>query len=155
MTLPTLLRIKRLRVERAEQRLQRQELRVAEAHRAQASAKAEHLEYRQWCQAEESRLFDLCKAESMNRKKLEQWQQQVARLREKQAALEQTIAERTQNLTQERERLNLSRRQLREAQQQVEKFNELNRHALAEERMLLEFKEEQELEEFRGVEAVS
>ncbi|UNM20090.1 type III secretion protein [Pseudomonas sp. ArH3a] len=155
MTLPTLLRIKSLRVERAEQALQRQELRVAEAHRAHESASAEHQAYRQWRQAEESRLFDLCKAEPMNRKKLEQWQQQVARLREKEAALEQTIAEHAQSLTQERERLRLNRRQLLEAQQQVEKFNELNRHALAEERMLLEFKEEQELEEFRRVEAVS
>lgn len=155
MTLPTLLRIKSLRVERAEQTLQRQERRVAEAHRSHQSAIAEHQQYRAWRQAQEHQLFERCKASPMNRKALEQWQQQVALLREKEATLEQRIAEHTENLTQERERLRLSRRRLQEAQQQVEKFTELNRHALAEERLLLEFKEEQELEEFRRVEAAS
>ncbi|NNA67861.1 type III secretion system stalk subunit SctO [Pseudomonas gessardii] len=155
MTLPTLLRIKRLRVERAEQALQRQELRVGEAQRLHQTTLADHKQYRQWRQAQETRLFEQCKAQPINRKTLEQWQQQVARLREKEAALEQTIAEQAKTLAQERERLRLSRRQLQEAQQQVAKFNELNAHALAEALMLLEFKEEQELEEFRRTEAAS
>ena len=73
----------------------------------------------------------------------------MALLREEEARLEQAIAERAQVLVQERELWRLSQRKWVAAQQQVEKFTELSRHALDEERLMNELKEEMELDEFR------
>ena len=58
-------------------------------------------------------------------------------------------------LVQERELWRLSQRKLLAAQQQVEKFTELSRHALDAERHMNELKEEMELDEFRRPDVVS
>ena len=149
MTLHTLLSIKSLRAQRAEQEQHRHQLRVLASRSAQALSVTEHQQYQQWRQAEEARLFEQCKEQPLSRQKLEQWQQQVALLREEEARLEQAIAERAQVLVQERELWRLSQRKWVAAQQQVEKFTELSRHALDEERLMNELKEEMELDEFR------
>lgn len=155
MTLHTLLTIKTLRAQRAEQEQHRHQLRVQACRRAQTLSVTEHQQYQQWRQAEEARLFEQCKEQPFNRQKLERWQQLVALLREEEARLEQAIAERTHVLVQERELWRLSQRKLLAAQQQVEKFTELSRHALDAERHMNELKEEMELDEFRRPDVVS
>ncbi len=88
-----LQRIKDLRLERAEQQLTAQQARLQLARIRQREAEQESLDYRQWRQAEEERLFAICQAEQLDRKGLKAWQQQVALLREKEAHLEQLAAE--------------------------------------------------------------
>lgn len=66
----------------------------------------------------------------------------------KEAGLEQDCAEAAQRLEGERERLRQCRRELLERQRQLEKFAELERHVDAERQGLRERSEEGELEEF-------
>lgn len=155
MIIRTLLTIKTLRLERSKQALDQQMLKVQAAHHACQQSIEEHRAFREWRIGEEICLFDECKATVLDQRALEQWQQKVALLRKQEGQREEVIAEKQAQLDREREQYKMCQQQYRSAQQQTEKFEELNRHALAEEKLLLEFKEEQELEEFRRMETIS
>ncbi|MGY3903954.1 type III secretion protein [Aeromonas lusitana] len=144
-----LQKIKGLRRERAEQQLATQQARLQLARTRQRDAEQETLDYRQWRQQEEARLFLLCQEQPLDRRGLEQWQQQVALLREKEALLEQTAAEQAERVAEERSRLQERQLALHRARQQQEKFAELHRQELASQRALRDYNEEQEQEEFR------
>lgn len=152
MPLKTLVQIKSWKLERAERHLRQLELTAHAAHLAHERSLMEHREYQRWRCEEESRLFDLCQSRPLNGKQLEQWQQQVALLREKEANLEQAIAELALALEQEREHLKQGQQRLLAAQHQHEKFNQLSQHAHAQEREWLERQQEQQLDEFRPLE---
>ena len=149
MPLKTLTRIKDLRVERAERQNQQAQGRVQLAKLSCEQGQVDYQRYRLWRKSEETRLFEQCQAQPLNRRQLEQWQQQVASLREQEAALEQHLIELDQALAHEREQLKSASQRLVKAQYQVEKFRQFNQQAMAEEKFLLELKEEQELTEFR------
>ncbi|MGU1390791.1 type III secretion system central stalk protein PscO [Pseudomonas aeruginosa] len=148
MSLALLLRVRRLRLDRAERAQGRQLLRVRAAAQEHTERQAAQRDYRDWRLAEEQRLFLACQAAMLDRRRLEAWQQQVELLREKEAGLEQDCAETAQRLEGERERLRQCRRELLERQRQLEKFAELERHVDAERQGLRERSEEGELEEF-------
>jgi Arc/MetJ family transcription regulator len=152
MPLKTLVRIKAFKLDRAERNMRRSEASLQAAHHAHSLSVTLHQQYRQWRKEEESRLFNLCKKQVLNRKSLEQWQQKVTLIRVKDARLEEDIAQCVRAVSEEREHLQLNLRHLVEAQHQVEKINQLNQNALAEEQMLFELKEELELDEFRHAE---
>lgn len=149
MPLKTLTRIKDLRVERAERQSQQAYSRLQAARLACEQGLVDYQRYRLWRTSEETRLFEQCQAQPLNRHQLEQWQQQVASLREHEAALEQRLMELDQDLAHERAQSKSAGQQLLKAQYQVEKFRQFNQQAMAEEQFLLELKEEQELTEFR------
>ncbi|WP_033137841.1 type III secretion protein [Aeromonas finlandensis] len=144
-----LQRIKQLRLERAEQQLVTQQGRLQLARHRQLEAEQASQDYRQWRLAEEDRLFAICQAEQLDRKGLKQWQQQVALLREREAQLEQAAAEQAERVAEERIRLQERQQAVHRARQQQEKFAELHRQALASQRALRDYNEEQEQEEFR------
>ena len=144
-----LQRIKDLRLERAEQQLTAQQARLQLARIRQHEAEQESLDYRQWRQAEEDRLFAICQAEQLDRKGLKAWQQQVALLREKEAHLEQLAAEQGERVAEERIRLQERQQAVHRARQQQQKFAELHRQELASQQALRDYNEEQEQEEFR------
>ena len=148
MSLALLLRVRRLRLDRAERAQGRQLLRVRAAAQEHTERQAAQRDYRDWRLAEEQRLFLACQAAMLDRRRLEAWQQQVGLLREKEAGLEQDCAETAQRLEGERERLRQCRRELLERQRQLEKFAELERHVDAERQGLRERSEEGDLEEF-------
>ena len=155
MPLKTLVRIKKLKLDRAELNVRKHESSVQAANHAHTASVERHQQYTLWRHDEESRLFNQCKAQLLNRRRLEQWQQKVASLREKEAQLEQDIAQCAQAQAQAREQLLQSQKQLWEAQRQVEKFNQLNQRTLEQERLWAEFKEEQELDEFHRQEVTA
>ncbi|WP_421229350.1 type III secretion system stalk subunit SctO [Aeromonas jandaei] len=144
-----LQRIKDLRLERAEQQLAAQQARLQLARIRQREAEQESLDYRQWRQAEEDRLFAICQAEQLDRKGLKAWQQQVALLREKEAHLEQLAAEQGERVAEERIRLQERQQAVHRARQQQQKFAELHRQELTSQQALRDYNEEQEQEEFR------
>lgn len=144
-----LQRIKDLRLERAEQQLTAQQVRLQLARIRQREAEQESLNYRQWRQAEEDRLFAICQAEQLDRKGLQAWQQQVALLREKEAHLEQLAAEQGERVAEERIRLQERQQAVHRARQQQQKFAELHRQELASQQAQRDYNEEQEQEEFR------
>lgn len=144
-----LQRIKELRLEQSEQQLAVQQARLQLAHTRQREAEQESMTYRQWRLREEDRLFTLCQKQQVDRKGLEQWQQQVALLREKEAHLEQTAAEHMERVAEERIRLQERQQAMYRARQQQEKFAELHRQELAAQKALSDYNEEQEQEEFR------
>lgn len=141
--------IKALRLEQAEQQLAAQQARLQLAHTRQREAEQESQTYRQWRLREEERLFTLCQEQQVDRKGLEQWQQQVSLLREKEAHLEQTAAEQAERVAEERIRLQERQQAMYRARQQQEKFAELHRQELAAQQALRDYNEEQEQEEFR------
>lgn len=98
MSLALLLRVRRLRLDRAERAQGRQLLRVRAAAQEHTERQAAQRDYRDWRLAEEQRLFLACQAAMLDRRRLEAWQQQVGLLREKEAGLEQDCAETAQRL---------------------------------------------------------
>ena len=144
-----LQKIKVLRRERAEQQLAAQQARLQLACTRLRDAEQESLDYRKWRLQEEARLFILCQEQPLDRRGLEQWQQQVALLREKEAQLEQTAAEQVERVAEERIRLQERQLAMHRARQQQEKFAELHRQELASQQALRDYNEEQEQEEFR------
>ncbi len=147
MSLALLLRVRRLRLDRAERAQGRQLLRVRAAAQEHTERQAAQRDYRDWRLAEEQRLFLACQAAMLDRRRLEAWQQQVGLLRERSrpgTGLRRGRAAPRR----ERERLRQCRRELLERQRQLEKFAELERHVDAERQGLRERSEEGELEEF-------
>lgn len=144
-----LQQIKVLRRERTEQQLAAQQARVQLARTRQQEAELESQHYRQWRLQEEDRLFILCQEQQVDRKGLDQWQQQVALLREKEAHLEQIAAEQAERVAEERIRLQERQLAVHRARQQQEKFAELHRQEQVSQQALCDYHEEQEQEEFR------
>ncbi|MFO6381389.1 type III secretion system central stalk protein PscO, partial [Pseudomonas aeruginosa] len=77
MSLALLLRVRRLRLDRAERAQGRQLLRVRAAAQEHTERQAAQRDYRDWRLAEEQRLFLACQAAMLDRRRLEAWQQQV------------------------------------------------------------------------------
>ncbi|UYZ32324.1 type III secretion protein (plasmid) [Aeromonas salmonicida subsp. salmonicida] len=115
----------------------------------QREAEQESLDYRQWRQAEEERLFAICQAEQLDRKGLKAWQQQVSLLREKEAQLEQTAAEQAERVAEERIRLQERQQGGTPSPPAATEFAELHRQKQASQQALRDYNEEQEQEEFR------
>ncbi|WP_445496768.1 type III secretion protein [Photorhabdus sp. SF281] len=149
-----LQRIKALRVERAEQHLSLQQMKLQTAHQHHQQALQTLQDYCQWRIAEEQRLFELCQGQPIDRKGLERWQQQIALLRENEAQLEKKIAEMTEKVELELRQLQECQRVLHHTRQQQEKFNELGRQEQEAIRTQGEYLEELEQEEFHRQERV-
>ncbi|MNJ17682.1 Yop protein translocation protein O [compost metagenome] len=148
MPLTTLVRIKHFKLDKAERDTHQQ---LARLH----SAKLDHRQcleslhnYRDWRLNEEALLFLRHQDALLSRKTLEQWQRQVALMREKEAGLEQAVDESLRAVDKQQEQLRQSQQQLASAQQQAEKINQLQQQAFAEQQRLDEHKEALELEEF-------
>ncbi|MCC8420759.1 type III secretion protein [Photorhabdus thracensis] len=149
-----LQRIKTLRVERAEQHLSLQQMKLQTAHQHHQQALQTLQDYCQWRIAEEQRLFELCQGQPIDRKGLERWQQQIALLRENEAQLEKKVAEMTEKVELELRQLQECQRVLHHARQQQEKFNKLGRQEQEAIRAQGEYLEELEQEEFHRQERV-
>ncbi|ETS33203.1 type III secretion protein [Photorhabdus temperata] len=149
-----LQRIKALRVERAEQHLSLQQMKLQTAHQHHQQALQTLQDYCQWRIAEEQRLFEQCQGQPIDRKGLERWQQQIALLREHEAQLEKEAAEMAEKVERELRQLQECQRVLHHARQQQEKFNELGRQEQEAIRAQGEYQEELEQEEFHRQERV-
>ncbi len=149
MIISTLLTIKTVRLERSKQAVDQQMLTVQAARYRYQQSVEEQQAFAQWRIAEETRLFEACKARVLDQHGLTQWQQRVAELRCQQARREELVAEQQACLVREQECYQQCRQRYRLAQQQTEKFQQLSQHGLEEKKRLLEYQEEQELEEYR------
>ncbi|MDF5884199.1 YscO family type III secretion system apparatus protein [Pseudomonas aeruginosa] len=148
MSLALLLRVRRLRLDRAERAQGRQLLRVRAAAQEHTERQAAQRDYRDWRLAEEQRLFLACQAAMLDRRRLEAWQQQVGLLRERKPAWNRTAPRPRSASKGSASACGRCRRELLERQRQLEKFAELERHVDAERQGLRERSEEGDLEEF-------
>lgn len=148
MPLSTLVRIKLMKLDKAERdtRQQLAQLRSIETVYQQSVESLQR--YRDWRLAEEATLLACHQGQVLERKTLAQWQRQVAAMRAAEACLDETLDEQTRLLDEQLARLRRSQQQLASARQQAEKFNQLQLQAFAEQRSLLEHKEALELEAF-------
>lgn len=150
MSIAMLLKVKKLKADKAEQALHSQGRKLKAARVKQKQAEVALSEYHQWRLTEETRLFESCQAEPIDSKGLERWQAQVALLREKEADLDKAIAEAKQAVVNEQSKLQSCKVALHQAQQQVNKFDELHEQERQQMKAEQEYKEEQEQEEFRS-----
>ncbi|MDF9618800.1 YscO family type III secretion system apparatus protein [Pseudomonas entomophila] len=149
MPLTTLVRVKHIRLDKAEReaRVQLECLQRAEqAHHQSVEAVND---YRDWRLNEEALLYLRHQDSLVSRKLLEQWQRQVAVMREKETGLEQAVDEHRRTLQKQQAIVRQCQEQLKNAQQQAEKFNQLQQEAFALQRLADETKEAAELDEFR------
>ena len=80
MIISTLLTIKTVRLERSKQAVDQQMLTVQAARYRYQQSVEEQQAFAQWRIAEETRLFEACKARVLDQHGLTQWQQRVAEL---------------------------------------------------------------------------
>ncbi|WP_252090999.1 type III secretion protein [Pseudomonas sp. MWU13-3659] len=147
MPLSTLVRIKRLRLQQAERETLRQQARLQAAQTAKDQAITAHHDYHAWRLDEERRLFDEHQGQMTQRRVLERWRHEVSLLREREAQLQEQVVEKEQALRRQREALETARKAFAKAQQQLDKFLQLQVRALKEANQLQELKEELEMDE--------
>ncbi len=97
-----LLEIKKIRADRADKAVQRQEYRVANVAAELQKAERSVADYHVWRQEEEERRFAKAKQQTVLLKELETLRQEIALLREREAELKQRVAEVKVTLEQER-----------------------------------------------------
>lgn len=97
-----LLEIKKIRADRADKAVQRQEYRVANVAAELQKAERSVEDYHVWRQEEEERRFAKAKQQTVLLKELETLRQEIALLREREAELKQRVAEVKVTLEQER-----------------------------------------------------
>lgn len=156
MPLSTLVRIKRLRLQQAERETLRQQTRLQAAQAAKDEAVTSLQRYHDWRLEEERRLFEEHCGKPTSRRALERWRHEVGVLREREARLQEQVVETKQTLLRQREALAEARKTFAKAQQQLDKFLQLQIHALKEANQQQELKEESELDDHyrRDAEAV-
>jgi len=150
MPLSPLLRVKYIKLDKAEREARLQMTRLQQAQRALQQGVEAMNDYRDWRLNEEALLYLRHQDSLLDRKALAQWRQQVTTMREKDSTLEQETEDQRRALEQQQERVLQSQQQLLNAQQQAEKFIQLQKEAFALQLQVNENKEAAELEEFRN-----
>ncbi|AXM95544.1 type III secretion system stalk subunit SctO [Pseudomonas plecoglossicida] len=151
-------RLLTLKVSRVEQSKRNASLHTSRLHMAQATlaqSRQQHRQYQQWRRDEQYRLFERYKGQVLDGRQLEQWKHANAALREKEARLARTVIEHAQAVTAAQEALFACEQQLKSDQLQVEKFTRLNLLLIAKKHKVFEYREEEELDEFRRPEVPS
>lgn len=149
MPLTTLVRVKHIKLDRAEREARLQLDCLQRAEQAYHQSVEAVNDFRDWRLNEEALLYLRHQDSLLSRKLLEQWQRQVALMREKQTALEEEIDEHRRTLQKQQALVRQYQEQLKSAQQQAEKFNQLQQEALALQGLAEETNEAAELDEFR------
>ncbi|MCG8291459.1 type III secretion system stalk subunit SctO [Pseudomonas entomophila] len=149
MPLSGLLRVKHIKLDKAEREARLQQVRLQQAEQAHRQGVEAMNDYRDWRLNEEALLYLRLQDALLDRKALEQWRQQVAAMREKDSALEQAADEQRRALEKQQGLLGECQQHLLHAQRQAEKFNQLQQEAFALQRQANEAKEAAELDEFR------
>ncbi|NRB24673.1 YscO family type III secretion system apparatus protein [Shewanella sp.] len=144
-----LVKIKQIKADRAEHSLQKQQqiLAQANAHLNQANLAA--CDYRVWRKQEEVRLFAQAKESFLKLKELEQLQQHIAILHDKEATLEQEVAEIELQRNSEQDTLKQRHKAALLANKATEKFKLLQQQDDIEREYLAQYQEEMEQEDHR------
>ncbi|EOW3938596.1 TPA: type III secretion system central stalk protein VscO [Vibrio parahaemolyticus] len=149
-----LLEIKKIRADRADKAVQRQEYRVANVAAELQKAERSVADYHVWRQEEEERRFAKAKQQTVLLKELETLRQEVALLREREAELKQRVAEIKVTLEQECTLLKQKQQEALQAHKTKEKFVQLQQQEIAEQSRQQQYQEELEQEEFRTVDII-
>ncbi|WP_394390388.1 type III secretion system stalk subunit SctO [Shewanella woodyi] len=144
-----LVKIKKIKADRAEHALRKQQQVLAQANIRLNQANHEAYDYRLWRKEEEQRLFSQAKESSLKLKELEQLQQHIAILHDKEANLKQEAAEIELKRDSEQEALNLCQKAALLANKAIEKFELLQQQADIEQEYLTQYQEEIEQEDRR------
>ncbi len=148
-----LLEIKKIRADRADKAVQRQEYRVTNVAAELQKAERSVADYHVWRQEEERR-FAKAKQQTVLLKELETLRQEIALLREREAELKQRVAEVKVTLEQERTLLKQKQQEALQAHKTKEKFVQLQQQEIAEQSRQQQYQEELEQEEFRTVDII-
>ena len=150
--LEELLRIKRIRERDAEAAVHLAERKLAEAHEAVRAAEKAASDHHEFRLKEEIRLFEEIRGASIHVRDFDDMKHAIAILRQKEADLEETIAEKTKAIAPAEEALQAAKETYREAKVGTMKFEELVNLERAEAEKAAIFREDAETEEV--VEAV-
>lgn len=144
-----LLRIKQIKAERAEHALRKQQQLLSQANVRLNQANQAVIDYRDWRQTEEKQLFEQAKESCLKLKELEELQQHIALLHDKEAALRQAAAETELSRDREQEALKDRQKSALLANKAIEKFDLLKQQDDMEQEYLNQYQEEIELEDRR------
>lgn len=146
-----ILQIKQLKSERAERALQRQQHLLTQENSRLNQANQEIVDYTNWRENEEDQLFAQAKDSCLKLKELEELQQHIAILHEKEARLKLESAEIELNRDNEKDILKQRQKDVLHANKAVEKINILKQQDDIELQYQAEYQEEIEQEDRRTI----
>ena len=144
-----LVQIKQIKADRAEHALRKQQQILTQANGRLNRANQEAIDYRVWRKEEEEQLFSQAKESCLKLKELEQLQQHIAILHDKEASLRQEAAEIELSRDNEQDILKQRQKTVLLANKATEKFKLLKQQDDIEREYRAQYQEEMEQEDRR------